>query len=234
MALHHDPLVVVERARLVEDRLGDPDLADVVHQRADLDRIEIRARVAEPLRKPDRDVGDALGVTAGVVVLRLHRARQRRDRLEVASCAPPRRASRTRAPSRAAARSPRAAAPSARPRAAAPRCAAPPITLPPASSGVAAPRGLAELVARAADQLVERVLRVAGQRGCLVGAAPRGRRRTRTGRAGRRSSRELRRSRRELLVCLAHLLDRSAACASCTGGPRSSSSQGEREGEQTR
>ena len=80
--LHHLPLLVVERARLVEDALRDPDLADVVQEGADLDRIELVALVAEAFGERDGDVGDALRVAAGVVVLCLHRASQRADRLD--------------------------------------------------------------------------------------------------------------------------------------------------------
>ena len=83
MLLHHLPLLVVERARLVEDALGDPDLADVVQEGADLDRVELDAAVAEAACERDGDAGDALGVAAGVVVLRLHRAGERPDRLDV-------------------------------------------------------------------------------------------------------------------------------------------------------
>jgi hypothetical protein len=36
--LHDLPLVVVERAGLVDDLVGDSDLADVVQQRAELGR----------------------------------------------------------------------------------------------------------------------------------------------------------------------------------------------------
>ena len=83
MLPHHAPLVLVERAGLVQDPLGNPDLADVMEQRGDLDRVELGTVVAEPLGECDRDVGDALGVGAGVIVLRLHAPRERGDRLEV-------------------------------------------------------------------------------------------------------------------------------------------------------
>ena len=62
---------------------GYPDLADVVQERSDLDRVEIGPGVPEPRRERHGDARHALGVLAGVVVLGRHRARQGRDRLEV-------------------------------------------------------------------------------------------------------------------------------------------------------
>src|ERR671923_108248 len=83
VAPHHLPFLVGQRAGLVEDRLGDADLADVVEQRADLDRVEIRADVAETARELHRDRGNPLGVLAGGAVLRLDAPRERGDRREV-------------------------------------------------------------------------------------------------------------------------------------------------------
>ena len=56
MLLHDRPLVLVERAGLLEDPLRDPDLADVVQQGPDLDRLELVADEAEPARQRERDV----------------------------------------------------------------------------------------------------------------------------------------------------------------------------------
>ena len=81
--LHDLPLLVVEGAGLLQDALGDPDLADVVEEGADLDGIELGAGVAEPPSERDGDGGDPLGVAARVVVLGLHALRERRDRGEV-------------------------------------------------------------------------------------------------------------------------------------------------------
>ena len=50
---HQVPLGVVERPGLVQDRVGDADLPDVVEQRAGLDLGERRA--VETHRPPDRD-----------------------------------------------------------------------------------------------------------------------------------------------------------------------------------
>src|SRR4029079_1106744 len=47
-----------------------------------LDRVELEAVVAQAPGQGDGDVGDALRVAAGVVVLRLHRARECADRLD--------------------------------------------------------------------------------------------------------------------------------------------------------
>ena len=80
---HQLPLLVVERRGLVEDRLGDPDLADVVEQRSELDRLEEVVAEAEPARHLDGEVRDLLRVHARVAVLRLERARERGQRLAV-------------------------------------------------------------------------------------------------------------------------------------------------------
>src|SRR2546423_877312 len=60
--LHNLPLVLVEWTGLVQDPLGDPDLADVVQKRSDLDRVEIGPCVAEPGRERDGHLGDTLGM----------------------------------------------------------------------------------------------------------------------------------------------------------------------------
>src|SRR5207253_6521052 len=45
---HHRPLLVVERRALVQHRLRDADLADVVEERAELDRLDELLAGAEP------------------------------------------------------------------------------------------------------------------------------------------------------------------------------------------
>src|SRR5207248_11744952 len=45
------PLSLVERRLLAQDLLRDADLAHVVEERADLDRLELLAAEAEPLRE---------------------------------------------------------------------------------------------------------------------------------------------------------------------------------------
>ena len=67
----------------MEDVLGNADLADVVQERPDLDRPEFLAFVTEPSRERNSNPGDALGVTAGVVVLGLHAPREGGDRVAV-------------------------------------------------------------------------------------------------------------------------------------------------------
>src|ERR671932_65503 len=69
--------------RLLEDPLGDTDLADIVQKRADFDRVELGSLVPEPSRERDRHRRDALGVVAGVVVLRLDAAGECGDRGQV-------------------------------------------------------------------------------------------------------------------------------------------------------
>ena len=49
---HHLPLAVVERAGLVQDLVGDPDLADVVQQRGGADALDLARRRAPGPRRP--------------------------------------------------------------------------------------------------------------------------------------------------------------------------------------
>jgi len=51
---HLDPLLVVERPRLEEDRVAHADLADVVQRRAALDVVEVATVDAELAREPPR------------------------------------------------------------------------------------------------------------------------------------------------------------------------------------
>ena len=63
--LSHDrPLLVVERAGLVEDGVADAELADVVQQRAAAQPPAARFADAEPPRQRVGDPGDALAVAA--------------------------------------------------------------------------------------------------------------------------------------------------------------------------
>ena len=80
---HHGPLVVGERPGLVQNRLGDAHLPDVVENGAELDvsnEIEL-----EPELGCDRDgeAHDLLRVLARDGVLGLERVRQRSERLAV-------------------------------------------------------------------------------------------------------------------------------------------------------
>ena len=81
--LHDLPLVVGERARLAQDRVGDRDLADVVH----------RARVAQDLglfgiqagreREPVAQLAHPADVVAGLLVARLDGLAEPLDDLEL-------------------------------------------------------------------------------------------------------------------------------------------------------
>ena len=71
------PLVGVERPGLVQDRVGDADLADVVQQRDGGELGELVAVEAEARADVDREVVDGVGVLAGVAVARLERRGER-------------------------------------------------------------------------------------------------------------------------------------------------------------
>src|SRR5215207_10769978 len=87
MRAHDVPLLVRERPGLVEDRLGDADLADVVEQRAELDVPDLVARQPDYRCDLDRELRDLLSVVAGLAVLRLERVREGRERLPVEAVA---------------------------------------------------------------------------------------------------------------------------------------------------
>ena len=82
--LHHGALLGGQAAGLEQDPLGDPDLAEVVQQRAE-DQL-LAAALVDPESFGDRaDVrGDLLGVPTDEGVLRGDRVRQHRDGAEVA------------------------------------------------------------------------------------------------------------------------------------------------------
>ena len=76
-----DELLRVERSGLGEDRVQDPDLADVVQQRAAVKLIELFLFHPEPRADVPRRVGDPVHVTARVRFFRLDRRGQRKDDL---------------------------------------------------------------------------------------------------------------------------------------------------------
>ncbi len=80
---HQRPLRVVQRPRLVDDRVGDDDLADVVQQRAQLGRLAHVLVDAEPLRDLHREPDDVLGVAPGVLVVLLEHVAQQQRRAAV-------------------------------------------------------------------------------------------------------------------------------------------------------
>ena len=75
--VHDPPLRLRQRAGLLQDRVGDAELADVVQQRdlGDLDHLALGE--AELLRHGGGDADDRLGVLGGVVLARLERREQR-------------------------------------------------------------------------------------------------------------------------------------------------------------
>ena len=60
--LDQRPLLVRQRPRLGQDRGRNPDLADVVEQRAELDALQRAGIETELLADLDRHVGDPAGV----------------------------------------------------------------------------------------------------------------------------------------------------------------------------
>ena len=79
---HDRRLGAVERARLREDRVGHPDLPDVVEEGRRRERSELLGRKAELAADRERDAAYALRVTGRVRVAGLDRRVQRLDRLE--------------------------------------------------------------------------------------------------------------------------------------------------------
>src|SRR5919108_4230478 len=65
------PLLRGQRSRLVDDLARDPDLADVVQQRGELDAATRRLRQGEVFRHRDDERDDVAAVTAGVRVVGL-------------------------------------------------------------------------------------------------------------------------------------------------------------------
>ena len=82
--LHAPALRRAERTGLLEDPVRDPDLADVVQEEAVLRaRVVADGAFVDAPGERDRIVLDALRVRARARVLRLERARERRDGLAV-------------------------------------------------------------------------------------------------------------------------------------------------------
>ena len=73
---HPPPLVVGQRAGLVENRIGDRDLADVVEQESELDLGRVGPRQTTRPGDLDSIRGDPLGVLARIRIARLDRVRQ--------------------------------------------------------------------------------------------------------------------------------------------------------------
>src|SRR3954451_6940517 len=86
---HEAPLGVVERARLVENRVGHGDLADVVQLRRAHHLVELLAAESEVGGNGARQVGDVVDVLAQLRLALLERLEQRARRLAADREAPP-------------------------------------------------------------------------------------------------------------------------------------------------
>ena len=85
MLAHDLPLAVVQRPLLVEDLVGDPDLADVVQERRGTHAGDLRGIEGERLGDLGRQVDDGLGVIAGIAVALAQRGGERRDHVTVSA-----------------------------------------------------------------------------------------------------------------------------------------------------
>ena len=81
--LHHAPFRSRQRARLLEDAVWDPDLADVVEHEAVGDALIVREGRSHDAGELGRVAVDALRVLAGACVLGIERTRQRAHGLAV-------------------------------------------------------------------------------------------------------------------------------------------------------
>ena len=77
VALHLRQLGPREAAGLEQDLVADPDLADVVQQRAEADRLDLALAEAEALRHHAGEQREPPAVELRVAVARLDRARDR-------------------------------------------------------------------------------------------------------------------------------------------------------------
>jgi hypothetical protein len=77
---HLHPLGLVERARLAQDGVGHADLADVVQQRAELQRAQLLFAEPHLTTQSEAEVDDALGVAVRLGVAGFERRRQSLER----------------------------------------------------------------------------------------------------------------------------------------------------------
>ena len=83
VGLHDGPLLGVELAGLVDDRVGDVDLADVVQQRPKLGLLPALLREAHVVGDARGQLHHVLGVVAGVLVVVLEQLSQQQRRAAV-------------------------------------------------------------------------------------------------------------------------------------------------------
>ena len=88
VGLHHRPFLVGQRAGLVQDRLRNANLPDVVQDGSELDAANRLELELELCRHADGEPDDLFGVLARDSVLRLERVRERGERLAVESLRP--------------------------------------------------------------------------------------------------------------------------------------------------
>ena len=91
MGAHDDPLVLGQRAWLVQDRVGYSDLADVVEERAELHSADLIGRKIHFLGDAPRERGDARRVAPRVRIASVDRRRERADGREIQLPHPPER-----------------------------------------------------------------------------------------------------------------------------------------------
>src|SRR5262249_45547816 len=85
MRLHDRPLLRGEPAGLRQDLARDPDLPDVVQERAELEPLQHAVVKADLAADTKREIGDPACVRRGVLVVRLECVRKRLDRLDEAA-----------------------------------------------------------------------------------------------------------------------------------------------------
>ena len=75
MLAHERPFGVVERCRLLEDRVGDADLADVVQLGGACEFVELLGGHPESAADPHGELGDTVGVVLQAGLLGVHDVR---------------------------------------------------------------------------------------------------------------------------------------------------------------
>ncbi len=78
--LHVDPLFLGQLSRLEQDRVGDPDLADIVQHGTAADHVELRGVHSHFARQIERILADPLRMRLRFVLPRVKRRHQRFQR----------------------------------------------------------------------------------------------------------------------------------------------------------